>query len=387
MTTIKKIYFYVLILIGSILLSLNSCEKGDIDDNGGNNEKGDVPVLSTTEITDITNTTATSGGIITDDKGFAVTSRGVCWSTNENPSIRDNKTENGAGGGSFISSINDLKPGTRYYVRSYATNSKGTGYGMAMSFTTNYDPILTTKEITEITHTTATSGGNITDDGGVYITARGVAWSKSEKPSISDSKTDDGEGMGSFTSKIVDLDPNSTYYVRAYATNSVGTVYGNQFVFKTLEVPWRESNEIQFTKIASSPQYSKLSSLSGRGHVMYKVNKIGEGGSSPYFLDKVKVQYTGWYKNNWEKSDSYIDDHGNAINNKVVFDTTSKNNIPRTFSVNDVIDGFSTALQHMKVGDIWEIWVPWELGYGSSGSGSIPGYTTLVFEIELIEIM
>ncbi len=140
MTTTKKIYFYVLILIGSILLFLNSCEKGDIDDNGGNNEKGDVPVLSTTEITDITNTTATSGGIITDDKGFTVTSRGVCWSTNENPSIRDNKTENGAGGGSFISSINDLKPGTRYYVRSYATNSKGTGYGMAMSFTTNYDP-------------------------------------------------------------------------------------------------------------------------------------------------------------------------------------------------------------------------------------------------------
>lgn len=132
-----------------------------------------MPVLSTTEITDITNTTATSGGIITDDKGFTVTSRGVCWSTNENPSIRDNKTENGAGGGSFISSINDLKPGTRYYVRSYATNSKGTGYGMAMSFTTNYDPILTTKEITEITHTTATSGGNITDDGGGYITARG----------------------------------------------------------------------------------------------------------------------------------------------------------------------------------------------------------------------
>ncbi|HBT84371.1 MAG TPA: hypothetical protein DEB12_00470 [Porphyromonadaceae bacterium] len=193
--------------------------------------------------------------------------------------------------------------------------------------------------------------------------------------------------MGSFTSKIVDLDPNSTYYVRAYATNSVGTVYGNQFVFKTLEVPWRESNEIQFTKIASSPQYTKLSSLSGKGHVMYKVNKIGEGGSSPYFLDKVKVKYTGWYKNNWEKSDSYIDDHGNTFTNKVVFDTTSKNNIPRTFSVNGVIDGFSTALQHMKEGDIWEIWVPWELGYGSSGSGNIPGYTTLVFEIELMEIM
>ncbi len=64
-----------------------------------------------------------------------------------------------------------------------------------------------------------------------------------------------------------------------------------------------------------------------------------------------------------------------------------KNNIPRTFSVNGVIDGFSTALQHMKEGDIWEIWVPWELGYGSSGSGNIPGYTTLVFEIELMEIM
>jgi hypothetical protein len=136
MTTIKKIYFYVLILIGSILLSLNSCEKGDIDDNGGNNEKGDVPVLSTTEITDITNTTATSGGNITDDGGAFIIARGVCWSTVENPTIQNNSTSDGTGAGSFTSIITGLESNTKYFVRAYAVNSKGISYGNIIEFET-----------------------------------------------------------------------------------------------------------------------------------------------------------------------------------------------------------------------------------------------------------
>lgn len=99
-------------------------------------DKENVPVLSTTEVTEITETTATSGGNITDDGGTTITARGVCWSTNENPTIDDNKTEDGTGVGSFTSSVTDLEPNTTYYVRAYATNSAGTGYGSIMSFTT-----------------------------------------------------------------------------------------------------------------------------------------------------------------------------------------------------------------------------------------------------------
>lgn len=95
-------------------------------------------------------------------------------------------------------------------------------------------PVLT-NEVVKITQTTATSGGNITSDGGATITARGVCWSTKQKPTIVDSKTTDGTGTGSFTSAITGLTANTKYYVRAYATNSVGTGYGNVMSFTTLE--------------------------------------------------------------------------------------------------------------------------------------------------------
>lgn len=123
---------FPLLVMGVFLLFASSCEKDDDNNNGQQN----APVLSTTEVTEITTNTATSGGNITDDGGATVTARGVCWSTNENPTIDDNKTEDGTGAGSFTSSVTDLEPNTTYYLRAYATNSAGTGYGSAMSFTT-----------------------------------------------------------------------------------------------------------------------------------------------------------------------------------------------------------------------------------------------------------
>lgn len=149
---------------------------------------------------------------------------------------------------------------------------------------------------------------------------------------------------------------------------------------------WRLDNEVQFAAIAANPEYTKINSQSGKGFIMVKEIQSGNG-ATPYFTDPVKVLYTGWYKNIWSEPDTYTDDKGNIIYNKVIFDTTSNNNIARTFAVNGVVDGFSTALQHMQEGDKWEVWIPWKLGYGESGSASIKGYTTLVFEIELVEIV
>jgi len=197
-----------------------------------------APALTTFEISEITQTTATAGGEITDDRGADVTARGVCWSTNQEPTINDSKTEDGTGLGDFTSNITGLEPNTTYYVRAYATNSAGTGYGSAISFTTleiNV-PTITTFEVSEITQRTASSGGEITDDGGADITARGVSWSTSQEPTINDSKTEDGTGLGDFTSNITGLSPNTTYYLRAYATNSAGTGYGSAISFTTLEI-------------------------------------------------------------------------------------------------------------------------------------------------------
>ncbi len=99
------------------------------------------------------------------------------------------------------------------------------------------NPSVITGEVTDITGTTAICAGDVTD-GGAAIIARGVCWSTSQFPSISDSKTSNGNGLGGFTSNITGLSPGTTYYVRAYATNAAGTAYGEQNKFTTpLERP------------------------------------------------------------------------------------------------------------------------------------------------------
>jgi hypothetical protein len=109
-------------------------------------------------------------------------------------------------------------------------------------------PILTTATATDITTTNATSGGNITFDGGATISARGICWSTTTNPTIANSKTSDGTGTGSFTSAVTGLTPNTTYYFRAYATNSSGTSYGNQITIRTAKPYYAyvfvDSNEI-----------------------------------------------------------------------------------------------------------------------------------------------
>ena len=194
-----------------------------------------LPIVTTTTITSITNTGATSGGHVTYDGGSTVTSRGVCWSTTQNPTISNSKTSDGTGVGIYVSYLTSLSAGTLYYVRSYATNSVGTSYGNQLNFTTTTSPAtVTTTAITNITSTSATSGGNVSSDGGSTVTARGVCWSTSINPTISNSHTNNGSGTGSFTSNITGLSPFTTYYVRAYATNSNGTSYGSQLSFITI---------------------------------------------------------------------------------------------------------------------------------------------------------
>lgn len=149
-------------------------------------------------------------------------------------------------------------------------------------------------------------------------------------------------------------------------------------------------NETQFAKITADPKYKKIESKTGAGHIMYRVLEDGpESDVNPLFNDNVEVLYTGWFKNYWTKEDEFEGDDGNTFKNKIIFDSTAdRNDNPSTFNVNGVVDGFSTALQHMHVGDKWEVWIPWNMAYGVYGQpdAGIPGYTTLVFEIELEKI-
>lgn len=99
-------------------------------------------------------------------------------------------------------------------------------------------PTVTTATTNNITYNSATSGGNVTSSGGATVTARGVCWSTSPNPTIEDPHTTDGSGTGTFVSQITGLQPVTTYYVRAYATNSFGTAYGNEEVFTTATAPY-----------------------------------------------------------------------------------------------------------------------------------------------------
>lgn len=196
-----------------------------------------LPQLNTTTATAISLTTATSGGNITTDGGDPVTSRGIVWNTATAPTTSlATKTNDGSGIGNFSSAIFNLTPSTNYYVRAYATNSVGTGYGNEITFTTSAVvlPTLSTTVITGITTNSAISGATITNDGGGTITARGVVWSTTQNPTIAlTTKTTDVTGIGSFSSNLSNLTQNTTYYIRAYATNSAGTVYGNEISFTT----------------------------------------------------------------------------------------------------------------------------------------------------------
>ena len=197
-----------------------------------------VSTLATTAATSIANTTATSGGNVTVGSCSAISARGVCWSTVTAPTLSDSYTSDGGTTGSYSSSLTGLLPGSDYFVRAYATSAQGTVYGSEINFTTTgfSVPILSsTTAITNNITPTASSGGNVTSAQGAAITVRGVCWSTSHNPTTADSKTTDAGTTGSFTSALTGLSPNTTYYVRSYATNAAGTGYGAEVSFTTLK--------------------------------------------------------------------------------------------------------------------------------------------------------
>jgi hypothetical protein len=175
-------------------------------------------------------------GEVLKDEGNLVTKRGVVWSNSENPTLADNFTSNGTGIGIFTDNITGLVENATYYIRTYATNSIGTSYGEVRIFKVpNKTPILSTTFASNITSNSATSGGTISSEGESPIIQRGVVWSNSPNPTLSDNFTSNGTGSGLFSSNITGLSASTKYYIRAYATNSFGTSYGNQIEIQTMD--------------------------------------------------------------------------------------------------------------------------------------------------------
>ena len=197
-----------------------------------------VPTVTTSQVTNIQQTSATGGGNVTNSGGANVTERGICWSTSHNPTTSGSHASNGTGTGSYTVNMSGLSPGTTYYVRAYAINSQGTAYGSEVTFTTTAGlPTVTTSQVTNITQTSATGGGNVTATGGANVTERGICWGTSHNPTTSNSHANSGTGTGTYTVNMASLTANTTYYVRAYAINSAGTAYGSEVSFTTSDIP------------------------------------------------------------------------------------------------------------------------------------------------------
>jgi pectate lyase len=198
-----------------------------------------LPELTTITASDIKGETAISGGNVSYNGGAPVSAQGVCWNTTGNPSIADNKSSDSTNVSNYQSLMKNLVPNTTYFYRAYATNVAGTGYGEVASFTTLSVqlPAVTTSPVSSLRYFKAKGNGIVTGDGGAWTT-RGICWNTTGNPTISDNKVLCGVNLGAFSGNMENLAEATKYYVRAYASNSVGIVYGNEISFTTPVNPW-----------------------------------------------------------------------------------------------------------------------------------------------------
>jgi peptidylprolyl isomerase/FKBP-type peptidyl-prolyl cis-trans isomerase FklB len=142
-------------------------------------------------------------------------------------------------------------------------------------------------------------------------------------------------------------------------------------VSEEIDEVWKEQNRIAFLEVSEKATYREIPSEGNNGSIYVKVLEEGTGTESVYYNSTVKVYYSG------------------RLIDGTIFDSAEEPyEAAATFTVSSLIAGWTTALQHMKVGDRWEIWIPYQLAYGATGTsnGSIPPYSTLVFDVELVGI-
>jgi hypothetical protein len=320
-----------------------------------------LPTVETSAVTEITQTTATTGGTITSDGGAEITSRGVCWSTNQNPTINDMLTSNGSGVGTFASSIENLLANTTYYVRAYATNSEGTAYGENFCFVTLEEdnggddnggddnggddnggddnggddnggddnggddnggddeivvvlPTVSTVTVSEVTINSAMLSAEVLTDGGADVTERGFYWNKANVSSEANF-VKVGENLGAYTYQLTGLQESTEYEVGAYAVNSEGMVKSEIVSFTTLK------NEDDDDDEETEYTYVDLGLPSGTLWAEHNVGALFPEGYGDHFAwgeIETKKEYTS------DNCSSYHDDLGNIAGNPM-FDAATAN--------------------------------------------------------------
>jgi len=227
------------ILLLLVLFMTESCE-AQFNFFGSHSAVSHVATLGGTYVISVTATTATAGAEVYTDGGSTITERGICWNTSGTPTTSDSKGTAAGTVGAYTVSLSSLTASSTYHVRSYAINGVGTTYGNEVDFTTASAggtlAVIATNSVTLATFESARSGGFIYSEGTGGVSTKGVCWSTSLNPTIADSKTSNGSGGASYSSDMTGLTMATTYHVRAYATNSVGTAYGADIIFNTYGV-------------------------------------------------------------------------------------------------------------------------------------------------------
>lgn len=219
----------------------------------------------------------------------------------------------------------------RVYSFKYASNMtvlKSIQPSNEATIATKNFPTLTSTTVSNLTHKSVTTGGNISSDGGFNITARGVVWNTIPQPTIDlSTKTNDGTGSGTFTSNIIGLIPNTTYYIRSYATNTYGTAYGNEIIFTT------NSNKEVY---ASGFEYDRAIILKNNQKIL--TNTLGGSGLIPSTVAKsVYVNGTDVYAAGYTAVGSYT--------KSVLW----KNDTPTYLEQTGGSDGFNPAISANSV--------------------------------------
>ena len=183
-------------------------------------------------LADTTNVSINATGMV---HNSSYQTKGFCWSTSPNPTLADHYIVNNSAVNyldQFTSSITGLDPGTTYYIRTFVTNVVGTGYSSSQGvFTTLAYPHIETDSVIALADSLVVTGGNILHSGHLPITEAGVCWSTSPNPTCNDRHISVNDTIGHFQLTLTGLSADSIYYLRAYATNSSGIGYGQEYPF------------------------------------------------------------------------------------------------------------------------------------------------------------
>lgn len=227
----------------------HECGNATVDVQVSGNVEATLPTVSLDGITDVEATSAKALGTVTDDGGAPIIEKGVCWNTTGNPDYQNDDHQSCSGELSEIEvEISNLNPDITYFVKAYAKNSVGLAYSSEMEFTTSQEqttPTVITLEVTDIGMTSARGSGEVIDDGHLEVYERGICWSTSLYPTINDTHSSSGIGVGGFSTEMQNLTSGTIYYVRAYAMNIIGISYGENVVFTTTE-PEKYSIEVEY---------------------------------------------------------------------------------------------------------------------------------------------